>query len=114
MLLKLPDQRHVIHEVVANEMESRIETSKGNGMSSTHGNPNGHSKKMPFNSRQSKTRTMRAAVASVFTEVDLANFKELTADETIHSGLERELLRFDEAGVSAHLNKTITQQMIET
>ncbi|KAG2179972.1 hypothetical protein INT43_003759 [Umbelopsis isabellina] len=99
---KLPDQRHVIHEVVANEMESRIETSRANGMSSTHSNLNGHSKKMAFNTRQNKTRTMRAAVASVFTEVDLANFKELTADETIHSGLERELLRFDEAGSPHH------------
>ncbi|CAM0139563.1 unnamed protein product [Umbelopsis sp. WA50703] len=99
---KLPDQRHVIHEVVANEMESRIEMSKGNGMHSTHSTLDGYTKKMPFNSRQYKTRTMRAAVASVFTEVDLANFNELSADETIHSGLERELLRFDEASSPHH------------
>jgi hypothetical protein len=90
-------------------MESRIEMSKGNGMHSTHSTLDGYTKKMPFNSRQYKTRTMRAAVASVFTEVDLANFNELSADETIHSGLERELLRFDEASVSMkiqHLNYT--------
>ena len=99
VLLQSPDQRHVIHEVVANEMENRIECSKGSGNSS-HGSMNSNSKRVPFSSRHTRNRTMRAAVASVFPEADLGNFKELSAEETIHLGLEREFLRFDESGVS--------------
>lgn len=88
----------MIHEVVANEMETRIESSKGNGITG-HGSTNGNSRRPPFTSRHNKNRTMRAAVASVFPEAEFANFKELSAEETIHLGLERELLRFDESGV---------------
>jgi hypothetical protein len=95
---KVPDQRHVIHEVLANEMEIRLESSKGNGISG-HGSVNG-GRRAPFISRNNRNHTMRAAVASVFPEADFASFKELSAEDTIHLGLERELLRFDESGVS--------------
>ncbi|KAI9286206.1 hypothetical protein BC943DRAFT_276520 [Umbelopsis sp. AD052] len=63
---------------------------------------NSNSKRVPFSSRNTRNRIMRAAVASVFPEADLSSFKELSAEETIHLGLEREFLRFDESGSPNH------------
>lgn len=42
------------------------------------------------------TRTMRAAVKAVHSTLDMRDFREMSAQATILSGLEKDLLRFDE------------------
>ncbi|ORY96376.1 hypothetical protein BCR43DRAFT_524481 [Syncephalastrum racemosum] len=42
------------------------------------------------------TRTMRASVRAVYPDIDLRQFRELSAEATILAGLEKEILRFDE------------------
>ena len=43
-----------------------------------------------------ETRLFRAAVRSTYPDIDLRLFRELSAEATILSGLEKEILRYDE------------------
>ncbi|KAI9358181.1 hypothetical protein BD770DRAFT_321194 [Pilaira anomala] len=45
------------------------------------------------------TRTMRAALLFLFQDINFKLFKELSAETTILSGLEKEFLRYDEIGI---------------
>ncbi|KAI9254369.1 hypothetical protein EDC94DRAFT_524564 [Helicostylum pulchrum] len=45
------------------------------------------------------TRTMRAAILFLFQDINFKLFKELSAETTILSGLEKEFLRYDEIGI---------------
>lgn len=51
-------------------------------------------------SNNSASKLMRAAILAAYPGLDLRNFKELSAEATIMTGLEKELLRFDEIGAS--------------
>ncbi|KAI9243567.1 hypothetical protein BDA99DRAFT_449016 [Phascolomyces articulosus] len=46
--------------------------------------------------QNSETRLFRAAVRSIYPDIDLRTFRELSAEATILSGLEKDILRFDE------------------
>lgn len=51
------------------------------------------------NETSESTRLMRAAILSVCPHLDLRSFKELSAESTILSGLEKELIKYDELQV---------------
>jgi hypothetical protein len=48
---------------------------------------------------QPTTRIMRAAILFLFQDINFKLFKELSAETTILSGLEKEFLGYDEIGV---------------
>lgn len=61
---------------------------------------NSHHQESNNTHRQSTTKIMRAAILFLFHDIDFKLFKELSAEATILSGLEKEFLKYDEIGVS--------------
>ncbi|KAG0178214.1 Rap/ran-GAP protein [Apophysomyces sp. BC1021] len=97
---KSTNWRHVIHETMAKETLAYLDTV-GQSQYLDHS---------PLEQRRGRTfrnasidnnasKLMRAAVLAAHPGLDLRNFKELSAEVTIMTGLEKELLRFDEIGI---------------
>ncbi|KAI8087007.1 uncharacterized protein B0P05DRAFT_533312 [Gilbertella persicaria] len=53
----------------------------------------------PMSDQYNMTRSMRAALMSLYSDIDFKLFKEFSAEVTILSGLEKELLKYDEMGI---------------
>ncbi|KAI8145180.1 hypothetical protein BJV82DRAFT_605181 [Fennellomyces sp. T-0311] len=113
--------RHVVQEAIAKEIESDLEVhGQGYLLDTTcqqdqrlsqqqqrrrplrsissaiiHSN-NNNSNNNHTVVQNSETRLFRAAVRSVYPDIDLRIFRELSAEATILSGLEKDILRFDE------------------
>ncbi|KAI8335214.1 hypothetical protein BD560DRAFT_340419, partial [Blakeslea trispora] len=96
-------KRFLVQEIKAKEvlaqLESRGEGNKLDKMLSHHDNrlrafmnrnSNSHSE------NNSSSRMIRAAILSVYPNLDLQLFKELSAETTILAGLEKDLLKYDE------------------
>ncbi|KAF7727657.1 Rap/ran-GAP protein [Apophysomyces ossiformis] len=92
---------HIIHETMAKETLAYLEaTGQGHCLDqSPLEQRRGRSFHSTLSSSNSASRSMRAAVLAAYPGLDLRNFKELSAEVTIMTGLERELLKFDEIGI---------------
>ncbi|KAG0167631.1 signal-induced proliferation-associated 1-like protein 3 [Apophysomyces sp. BC1015] len=101
-----PNHRHVVHESQVRDAEARLESL---GQSHLLDSVYSEAKRKPLRSLSSAlinghhsnlaTKHLRAAVLSVYQDLDLRPFKELAAEATILAGLEKEFLRFDEIGI---------------
>jgi hypothetical protein len=113
--LKKPEQeRYIIHECMAKETQSLLE-SKGETYKLDKAvfpdkrlrqfmnrNSSHHLSSIPQqgdNTNTPTSRMLRAAIMSACPNIDLRTFKELSAESTIMAGLEKDLLKFDEIHV---------------
>ncbi|KAI8377393.1 uncharacterized protein BYT42DRAFT_342256 [Radiomyces spectabilis] len=99
--------RQVVHETVAKAVQVRLEAvGMADCLDCKAPKPKRSRPLRTFSSAlsngpqpNSMTRTMRAALLAIYPDVDLRCFHELSAEETILAGLEKEFLRFDEIGI---------------
>ncbi|KAI9487728.1 MAG: hypothetical protein EXX96DRAFT_554441 [Benjaminiella poitrasii] len=110
--------RYVIHECMARDTLSRLESS--NEGSKLDKAPPQDKRLRPFISRNCNqtsssissqndnhintlsSRMLRAAILTVCPKIDLQSFKEMSAESTIMAGLEKELLKYDEIQIPKH------------
>lgn len=104
----------IVHESDAKELIVQIEETSGQNKLDVEIDSKRHRPLRSFSSaiitgmshmqyqqqqQNHSTRTMRAALLFLFQDINFKLFKELSAETTILSGLEKEFLRYDEIGV---------------
>ncbi|RCH85749.1 Signal-induced proliferation-associated 1 like protein 2, partial [Rhizopus azygosporus] len=95
--------RYIVHESTAKDTQNQLELK---GESKAMDQINSNKRLLPSfkssNETSESTRLMRAAILSVCPHLDLRSFKELSAESTILSGLEKELIKYDELQIPKH------------
>ncbi|CEP17005.1 hypothetical protein [Parasitella parasitica] len=107
--------RYVLHECMAKETQTKLErANEGIKLDKCVPSPDKRSRSfMSKNNAASAletnesintltSRMLRAAILTVLPNIDLRSFKELSADSTIMSGLEQNLLAYDEIHIPRH------------
>ncbi|KAI8985225.1 hypothetical protein BDB01DRAFT_867042 [Pilobolus umbonatus] len=104
-------KRYVIHEYSVKEIQAQLE-AKGESSRLDKPVPSDHHRRLrPFSRNHHhanadgntvNSRLMRAAILYACPDLDLSSFKELSAESTIISGLEKDLLKYDEIHIPKH------------